>query len=425
MTDILLVDDSPVDRRLFATLLGEEKDFEVRSCEDGQAALDAMNSKLPDIVVTDMQMPGMDGLELVQQIRRRYSSTPVILITGQGSEDLATKGLRAGAAGYVPKSNSTDLLTTTIRHVLQLNKTSQIEPRIREFTSLVQYELKLANDETLIPGTLQLIRQRLNDIAAIDPVTLLQIEVALEHAIMNAIYHGNLDFSQHAGIKFDEQSRIKEARILCEKVPFRDRRVSVVVRAVPGEARFVVKDEGRGFDVKEVSSLGLTQSLRGDFGQGLFLMWAFMDKVIFDKVGNTVTLLKKLEKPADAEQQLAVSEVEKSQEKEALVVLVHKPSGKRYAIRNERATIGRDPSCDVEIDGSSVSHHHCLLILHEGWWFVRDLKSKNGIRVNGTKHDSHLLPPASILSVGSVEFAVEYQPHKLGGVGITPPLSPF
>ena len=424
MTDILLVDDSPVDRNLFSSLLGKVDDFSVRTCEDGQAALDAMDMKLPDIVVTDMQMPGMDGLELVQQIRQFHPRTPVVLITGQGSEDLATKALRAGAGGYVPKSNSAELLNTTIRHVLRLNRTSSIEPRIRDFTSLIQYELKLANDETLIPGTLQLIRQRISDIVEVDDVTLLQLEVAVGHAIKNAIYHGNLEFSQHAGIEFDEHSRIKEARILNEEPPYCDRQVSVVMRVTNDEARFVVQDQGKGFDVKEVSSLGLTQSLRGEFGQGLFLMWAFMDKVVFDKTGNSVTLLKQLSVPTESDATAAAPD-EPQRVQEPLVVLQHKSSGKRYPVVKERATIGRDPSCDVEINASSVSHHHCLLILHEGWWFVRDLKSKNGVRVNGRKHDSHLLPPSSILSVGSVELEVQYQPHKLGGVGITPPTNPF
>ena len=422
MCEILLVDDSPVDRKLFATLL-EKENFEVRACDDGQSALDIMEESLPDIVLTDMQMPGMDGLELVEEIRRRFSSTPVILITGHGSEDLATKALRAGAAGYVPKSNSTDLLSTTIRHVLELNKTAKLEPRLRNHAKLVHYELELPNDETLVQGILQLVRHRILDCVEVNPVTLLQVEVALEHAIMNAIYHGNLDFAQHAGIDFDNKSRIREAKILNAKQPYCDRRVSIAVRISPVEARFVVKDEGAGFDVKEVSSLGLTQSLRGDFGQGLFLMWAFMDKVVFDKTGTGVTLLKRLE-PAiisDAKEPSAKSAIPK----DPLLVLQQKDSGKTFQVLKERVTLGRDPSCDIEVNEPSISFHHCLLYLHEGWWFVRDLKSKNGIKVNGTKHDAQLLPPQAVLSVGKVDFSAEYHPHKLGGVGITPPVNPF
>ncbi len=417
MTDILLVDDSPVDLRLFSELLGQEKDFAVRTCEDGNAALRAMGVEVPDIVVTDMQMPVMDGLELVKHVRAKYPNTPIILITGFGSEEIATKALRAGAAGYVPKSNSAESLCSTIRHVLELGRTFKIEDRVNASTRLLQYELELENDETLIPGVLQLARQRVQDVSEVDCVNLLQIEAALEHALMNAIYHGNLDFKQHAGIEFDARSRTREARILNGRPPYKDRRVSVIMRVTPDEARFVVKDEGSGFDVKEVSSLGLTQSLRGEFGQGLFLMWAFMDKVVFDRKGSAVTLVKQLDKPAPP--------VEDEPKQEALVALHYKGGQKSYTITKPRATIGRDDSCDVVVDSGNVSHHHCLLFLHEGWWFVRDLKSTNGIKVNGVKRDSHLLPPAAILSVGPHEFTVEYQPHKLGAVGITPPVDPF
>ena len=191
----------------------------------------------------------------------------------------------------------------------------------------------------------------------------------------------NLDFKQHAGIDFDVKSRMREAKILNSRPLYSSRKVSLAMRVTPDEARFVVKDEGSGFDVKEVSSLGLTQSLRGDFGQGLFLMWAFMDKVVFDRKGSTVTLVKHFER-AETE---TPTETTEATAKDAMVLLHYGGGKKIFAINKERATIGRDESCDVRIDASNVSHHHCLLFLHEGWWFVRDLKSTNGIKVNGER----------------------------------------
>ena len=417
MAQVLLIDDSQVDRHLFTELLRTNTEYDVRSCEDAKTALDSMADTLPDIVLTDMQMPGMDGLELVKTVRDRYPDTPVILITGHGSEELATKALRAGAAGYVPKSHSTEMLTSTIRHVLELGKNAKIDSRTHELLSSLQFELSIENDEALIPGILQLVRQRVSEMLAPDKVLLLQIEVALEHALQNAIYHGNLDFAQHAGVEFDRASRMREAKILRNQKPYHTRRVTMVMRLNREEMKFMIKDDGDGFDVKEVSSLGLSQSLRGDFGQGLFLMWAFMDKVVFDKTGSTVTLTKLV--PSAPEP----PSVDEKAPQDTLLEL--KFRGKVYSIDRPRVTLGRDPSCDVVIDSSSASHHHCVLVLHEGWWFMRDLKSKNGTKVNGKKHGSHLLPPNSTLAIGANEFAVDYQPHKLGAHGITPPVDPF
>lgn len=432
MTDILLVDDSPLDRQLFSELLGREQDFDVRCCENGEAAIRAMEHDPPDIVLTDMQMPIMDGLELVKQIRTRFAQIPVILITGQGSEELAKQALRAGAASYVPKSQSAETMAATIRHVIELDKTSLVDERINALTTLVQYELELQNDESLIPGLLQLVRQRLSECTALDSVSILRVEVALEHAVLNAIYHGNLEFGRVSGVEFDAHSRVREAKIRNSELPYRDRRVSVIMRITPAEVRFVVRDEGSGFDVKEVTSIGLSHSLRGEAGQGLYLMWAFMDKVAFERSGTVVNLAKLLPQPKFDEPATSTEPTQETSEPEEQVVaeevkltLKELESGRVHELTKSRATIGRDPSCDLVINSTAVSFHHCLLFLHEGWWFVRDLKSKNGVKVNGISRDSHLLPPTGTLSVGRHEFKASYEPHKLGGVGITPPVNPF
>ena len=418
MTNVLLVDDSPVDLLLFAGLLKKDADFVVRTCKDGKTALESMESELPDIVITDMQMPEMDGLELVKQVRERFTTTPIILITGHGSEDLATQALRAGAAGYVPKSQgNVTLLAETVRHVLELSRTVQIDDRVNALTTQIIYDLQLENDETLIPGVLQLVRQRVSDGASADDVTLLQIEVALEQALLNAIYHGNLEFGQYSEIEFDQKSRISEAKILASQAPYADRRVALAMRVTPGEARFVIKDDGTGFDVNEVSSIGLTQCLRGEGGQGLFLMWAFMDKVAFDKSGSSVTLTKRIQpKKEDAIEFIAAEPPE-----EVTITLDYKNGKNLFSLTKRRITIGSDPSCDVEINSDAIAAHECLLFVHDGWWFVRDLKNK---RLQEVQHETKLIEPASVFSVGPYDFKVTYDPAQLGANGDTPPIAP-
>ena len=114
MFKILLVDDSATDRRLIEGLLKKCLHFEVETAEDGLVALEKIKVKAPDLVVTDMQMPNMDGMQLVERIRRLYPLIPVILITASGSEELASRALQRGAAGYVPKSRCDELLQETI-----------------------------------------------------------------------------------------------------------------------------------------------------------------------------------------------------------------------------------------------------------------------------------------------------------------------
>ena len=122
MSKVLIVDDSPVDRRLAGKLLERRPESSNDSGEtglvivyasDGKEALEAIARETPDAVVTDLQMPEMNGLDLVLQVRARFPLVPVILMTAHGSEELAVRALTSGAASYVPKREmATDLLDT-------------------------------------------------------------------------------------------------------------------------------------------------------------------------------------------------------------------------------------------------------------------------------------------------------------------------
>ena len=103
MATVLVVDDSPVDRRLAGKLLERNSQLAVDYAAHGGEALRQMEQRMPDLVLTDLQMPNMDGLRLVETVRRLYPLVPVIIMTAHGSEDVAVKALMSGAAGFVPK----------------------------------------------------------------------------------------------------------------------------------------------------------------------------------------------------------------------------------------------------------------------------------------------------------------------------------
>ena len=103
MAKILVVDDSAVDRRFVGGLLKRQAEYSVEFAEDGSDALTKMRQQVPDVIVTDLQMPNRNGLELVSAVRMHHPGVPVILMTGHGSEGLAVEALHRGAASYVPK----------------------------------------------------------------------------------------------------------------------------------------------------------------------------------------------------------------------------------------------------------------------------------------------------------------------------------
>ena len=105
MPTLLVVDDVATDRLRIAGLAARWMNSNVLQAADGATALKMIEQHQPDIVLTDLHMPEMNGLQLVEAIRDQYPYIPVILMTADGSEEIAALALQKGAASYVPKRN--------------------------------------------------------------------------------------------------------------------------------------------------------------------------------------------------------------------------------------------------------------------------------------------------------------------------------
>jgi len=417
MLKILLVDDSATDRRLIEGLLNKCLHFSVATAADGAIALQEMKTNAPDVVVTDLQMPNIDGLQLVETVRSLYPLIPVILITAEGSEEIASRALQRGAAGYVPKPRCSELLCETIDHVVAIARTESSFEQLIDRATLSQFEFSFENDFALIAPLLELVQRMAMGMGVCDETSSVQISLAIEHAVLNAIYHGNLQI----GNAMNGDRTLMEERL--KTAPYKNRRVHISVMITPQEAKIVVRDEGPGFDVKELSANERKSALLGERGRGLCLMWAFMDTVVFTNHGNTVTMVKHRVVPQPPVQSV---QSQKSPKLPAIMGLLHPVGGgKAISLDKARMIAGRDPNCDIFIKSSSISHHHCLLYTHQGWWYVRNLKSTNGIKINHVAFNQHLLRPGNVLSIGKYDFKIDYEPIALGAEGIDPPPDPF
>jgi adenylate cyclase len=83
--------------------------------------------------------------------------------------------------------------------------------------------------------------------------------------------------------------------------------------------------------------------------------------------------------------------------------------------------VGRRESCDIVLRFSNVSAHHCQLNLIGGYWYVRDMKSRNGVKINGTRITEKRVDPGDELSIAKHKYQVMYSPADLGAVGPPPP----
>lgn len=97
--------------------------------------------------------------------------------------------------------------------------------------------------------------------------------------------------------------------------------------------------------------------------------------------------------------------------------------GDPIPLLRDRLRVGRREGCDIVLDFSNISGHHALLEIEEGYWFVRDLRSRNGIKVNGKRVHSGVkkrLDPGANVRFAKHEFEVAYDPHSLGAYGSPP-----
>ncbi len=292
MSTILVVDDSLIDRRLVAGILGSEPSFDVRFANDGVKALDDMDGFLPDAVVTDLIMPEMDGLELVRAVRGRYAHIPVILMTSQGNEKIAVEALESGAASYVPKRQLAYELVDTMRHVLALSSQKRSHERLMSGLTRSQATFALPNDSTLITSLVSHLQDNVAQMGICDDAERIRFGVALEEALVNAMYHGNLEVDSE--LKEDDHEAYDAlVRKRRQESPFCDRRIHVETDMSKSQAVVSVADDGPGFNPRMLPDPTDPENLDRVSGRGVLLMRTFMDEIEFNENGNRVTMVKR------------------------------------------------------------------------------------------------------------------------------------
>lgn len=134
---ILVVDDDPVVRELVADAIADAG-FEVDVCGDGVEALGKNEAKAYDLIVTDMRLPGLDGLSLIRNLKAGKSGTDVIVITGYGSIDNAVQCMKAGALEYLIKPLSVDHIQMAVRKAVEHRELKR-RAQEREFYKELSY----------------------------------------------------------------------------------------------------------------------------------------------------------------------------------------------------------------------------------------------------------------------------------------------
>lgn len=291
MPKVLIVDDNPVDRRL-AGLCAQSEGFDFVFAENGVAALLAAEAERPDVVLTDLQMPEMDGLELVQEMKNRYPQVPVVLMTAHGSEEIAVTALKIGAASYVPKKNLKRDLAQTLRVMLDVVRSRRDQRQILQYLLQVESRFVVGYDPAAPAALVGHLQEGLRGMNLCSEAELLRVGTALAEALANAIEHGNLELDS-ALREAPNDAYVELYRRRTAQPPYCDRKVHVTARLTGDQALYVIRDEGPGFDPRTLPDPTDPANLMKTSGRGLLLIRTFMDDVGFNAAGNEITMLKR------------------------------------------------------------------------------------------------------------------------------------
>jgi two-component system response regulator AtoC len=160
MSKILAIDDDSIIRTLLTNIL-TKAGYEVVTAADGESGLELAVSTNPDLVVTDFQMPGISGLEVLTELQRTQPGLPVILLTAHGDVALTIKSIQLGAYDFIEKPIQMQELLDVIRNGLEVSRQS------RSLAEAISPEARKAIEDNLLVGKTPLMREIFKNIGRI------------------------------------------------------------------------------------------------------------------------------------------------------------------------------------------------------------------------------------------------------------------
>ena len=293
MFEILVVDDSEFDRVVVKKVFRALGNWHAEYVSSGEIALSRLKEQKFDLLLTDLHMPLMNGLDLLQRSIELGLQVPTVVMSSNGSEESVIKSLRLGAVSYVIKKNMIHDLPEIVESVMRSARAIHAESALLEHLSQSTFHFKIPNNRELLRGTvsyIQVIAERFGKIPEADRI---RLGICLEESLLNAMIHGNLEISSDLR-QGDADAYDKLIDLRLQQRPYCDRLMEIVLSFTTDQLIFTIRDEGPGFDVDSVPDPTNFENLSKPSGRGLLLIRLFMDDVQHNTKGNQITLVKNL-----------------------------------------------------------------------------------------------------------------------------------
>lgn len=290
---ILVVDDEEVIRITIQKKLSR-MGFNVISFEKGEDLLYYLKNsdQNADLIITDIKLRKMDGIELLRRINSMDEPIPVLIISGHGNVEDAIRALRYGASDYIRKPFDINDLTSSVRSILK----RKFEKKLSEnFARYKQYEksvLVIPNDGDLINTISFNFTKDLAPAGLFNYTTSENISLSLQESISNAMYHGNFEIDsslRDSGGMKEFNNEIEKRKLIS---PYKERTVKITYELNPDYVFYEIEDQGPGFDYRTLPDPRDPENFFKNSGRGLLIIRIHMDEVSWHDRGNIIRMKK-------------------------------------------------------------------------------------------------------------------------------------
>ncbi len=261
---VLVVDDDEMICVLLKDILSRHN-ISVVVAYNGVDALSKLGEQDIDLVLTDVNMPEMTGIVLLEEIKKINPELPVIVMTGYGTEEIAVQALQNGAFNFCRKPFNVIEIAQVIKKGLETKKVYEKHKKALPFMK-ADLRFDIPSDVSYIKSIIYHIYQIAKQLGFPEKEFTMRVKLALDEALCNAIRHGNKD-------EFNKK-------------------VIIVVNVSPNKLEVNISDEGEGFDVSQLPDPKDPENLSKVGGRGVLLMGYYMDEVKYNNKGNEVVLVK-------------------------------------------------------------------------------------------------------------------------------------
>lgn len=288
--NLLIADHDNTTRQQICHFL-QGQGHEVLQAEDGQTALDILKNHTIEGVYGRLDLPIIDGFALLQTLKSLHSYIPFVALTHDTGKETILRSFSLGACDLLSQPFLPSHIHQSLSRILQLNEDFKFNVYCLENSVFESRTLEIDNNLSLINPVVSFMTRNLPSFGILEEKDLFSLNIALVEALSNAIYHGNLEVSSELKQeRFDLFREEAERRRNLE--PYRHRRVLIHYELSRNSVKYVIRDEGKGFDYSSLPDPTLPENLFKESGRGILMIMSFMDEVFWNSRGNEITMIR-------------------------------------------------------------------------------------------------------------------------------------